>query len=140
MLSAMDISTSALVANRARLDAISGNIANLNTVQLVDGQPQPYAPKFVVFAENTDDATASGATGVEVAEIKELDATPNYKYEPNNPLAFKSGPHQGFVPYPGISLNEEFTNALLATRAYEANIGVMEISKNLGQQSLRIIA
>jgi flagellar basal-body rod protein FlgC len=37
-------------------------------------------------------------------------------------------------------MTSEFVDALVATRAYEANIGVMEITKNMAQQSLRILA
>jgi flagellar basal-body rod protein FlgC len=44
------------------------------------------------------------------------------------------------VEYPGTNMMAEFTNALEATRAYEASIGVIEVTKDLSQQSLRIIA
>ncbi|MDP6466805.1 MAG: flagellar basal body protein, partial [Pirellulaceae bacterium] len=38
MISALDISTSALVAQRVRLDAISSNIANMSTVRNENGE------------------------------------------------------------------------------------------------------
>jgi flagellar basal-body rod protein FlgC len=44
------------------------------------------------------------------------------------------------VAYPNINLTTEFTDALEATRAYQANIGVMEVTKSIGQQTLRILA
>ena len=34
----------------------------------------------------------------------------------------------------------EFTDALEAARAYEANLGAMEITKDMAQQTLRILA
>jgi flagellar basal-body rod protein FlgC len=37
-------------------------------------------------------------------------------------------------------MTEQFVDALEATRAYEANIGVIEVTKNMGQQTLRIVA
>ena len=52
--SAMDISTSALVATRARLDAISGNIANLSTI--VNEQGQNIAKTALVYS-SWDDVT-----------------------------------------------------------------------------------
>ena len=52
----------------------------------------------------------------------------------------KSGPHQGYVAYPNVDMMSEFVDALEATRAYEANVGVLEISKNMAQQTLRILA
>ena len=68
------------------------------------------------------------------------DVEPQYKYQPNHPLAIKEGDKKGYVAYPNINMTREFVDALEATRAYEANIGVMEVSKNLGQQTLRILA
>ena len=44
------------------------------------------------------------------------------------------------MAYPGVNMMAEFTDALEATRAYEANIGVIEVSKEITQQSLRIVA
>jgi flagellar basal-body rod protein FlgC len=37
-------------------------------------------------------------------------------------------------------MTTEFVDALEATRAYEANVGVIEVTKNLTEQTLRIIA
>ena len=46
MISAMDISTSALVAQRVRLNTISGNIANMSTLKNEAGENKPYQPRF----------------------------------------------------------------------------------------------
>jgi flagellar basal-body rod protein FlgC len=59
MLTAIDISTSALVAQRIRMTAISGNLANLSTTHNEAGEPAPYQPRFVIF--QTDDSV--GAQG-----------------------------------------------------------------------------
>jgi flagellar basal-body rod protein FlgC len=40
---------------------------------------------------------------------------------------------------PAVDMTTEFVDALEATRAYEANIGVMEITKDLGRQTLQIV-
>ncbi len=54
MFSALDISTSALVAQRTRMTAIAGNIANISTTHNELGQPEPYKPRYVVFqADNS---------------------------------------------------------------------------------------
>ncbi|MFT7640253.1 MAG: flagellar basal-body rod protein FlgC, partial [Pirellulaceae bacterium] len=79
-------------------------------------------------------------TGVKVERIETEDVEPEYKHQPNHPMAIKEGPKKGFVAYPNINMTREMVDAMEATRAYEANIGVMEISKNLGQQTLRILA
>jgi flagellar basal-body rod protein FlgC len=65
---------------------------------------------------------------------------PRLRYEPGNPDAIKEGPHQGYVAYPNINMMTEFTDALEAARSYEANLGTMEISKDMEHQTLRIIA
>jgi flagellar basal-body rod protein FlgC len=58
------------------------------------------------------------------------------KYEPGHPDADS----RGFVRFPAINMTEEFVDALEATRSYEANVGVIEVSKNMTEQTLRIIA
>ncbi len=55
-------------------------------------------------------------------------------------MAIKEGKWKGYVAYPNIDMMSQFVDSLVATRAYEANLGVMEVSKNIGEQSLRIIA
>lgn len=140
MISAIDVSTSALVAQRTRLNAISGNIANMTTLQDEDGNAKPYQPRFTVF-QTDDEIVASGdAHGVKVASVEIDDSEPKYRYQPDHPLAIQDGKWKGHVAYPNINMNEQFVDALEATRSYEANIGVMEISKNLGRQTLSIIA
>lgn len=140
MISALDISTSALVAQRTRLNAISGNIANISTLQDEDGNAKPYQARFTIFETDETVAGDTDAPGVRVASVEVDDSEPNYRYQPDHPLAIKEGKWAGYVAYPKINLNEQFVDALEATRSYEANIGVMEITKGMGRQTLSIIA
>lgn len=138
MLSALDISTSALVAQRIRMNAISGNLANMSTTRNEAGEVEPYQPRFAVF--ETDESVGTyGAAGVRVAAIQIEDTEPLYKYQPNHPDAIKSGPRAGYVAYPNVNMMTEFTDALEAARAYEANLGAMEIAKDMARQTLRIL-
>ena len=139
MLPALDVSTSALVANRVRMNVISGNLANLSTTHNERGEPQPYQPKFVIFQAD-DSIGVHGAAGVRVAAVETDQVEPNYKYQPNHPDAIKDGPHKGCVAYPAVDMIAEFTDAMEAARAYEANLGAMDIAKDLQQQTLKIIA
>lgn len=139
MVSAFDISTSALVAQRTRLNAISSNIANMSTVRDANGEAKPYQARHVIFQVD-ENQTADGAAGVKIGKIETEQVEPRYKYEPGNPLAIKQGKYKGYVAYPDINMTAEFVNALEATRAYEANVGVIEATKNMGQQTLRILA
>jgi flagellar basal-body rod protein FlgC len=136
MISALDVSTSALVAQRIRLNAISANVANVSTLKNENGEAKPYQPRFAVF--QTDENLV--ASGVKVSSVETNEAEPLYRYQPEHPLAIKEGQWKGYVAYPNINLNEQMVDALEATRSYEANIGVMEITKGIGRQSLSIIA
>lgn len=136
MYTAFDVSTSALVAQRIRLNAISSNLANMSTTRNERGEPEPYQGRFVVF--QTDDLvrTSGGGVGVRVESVGIDTSPPRLKFQPGHPDA----DDRGYVAYPNIDMNTEFVDALEATRAYEANIGVIEVTKDLGQQTLRILA
>lgn len=136
MFSSLDVSTSALVAQRGRLNAISSNIANISTTRNERGEIEPYQPRFVTFQTDTSLSTPGGGAGVKISSVDYSNAPPTMRYEPGHPDADS----RGFVRYPGVNMTEEFVDALEATRSYEANVGVIEVSKNLTEQTLRIIA
>ncbi len=136
MFNALDISTSALVAQRTRLDVISSNLANISTTRNERGESAPYTPRYVMFETDPEVATRGGGEGVKVASVEYSNVQPSLKYDPGHPDANE----QGYVAYPNIDMTTEFVDALEATRAYEANVGVIEITKDLGQQTLQILA
>jgi flagellar basal-body rod protein FlgC len=138
MFPSLDISTSALVAQRARMNAISSNLANLSTTHNEEGEPIPYQPRFVVFEPKP--IGSHGASGVRVNSVEIEDVEPLYRYEPHHPDAIQEGPHKGYVAYPNVNMMTEFTDALEAARAYQANLGAIEIAKDMSRQTLRILA
>lgn len=140
MISALDISTSALVAQRHRLTAIANNIANLNTTRNEAGEVEPYQARYVTFQTAAAKHGTLGAVGVDVRSVETADAEPLWKFQPDHPDAIADGPRAGYVAYPNINLMEEFTDALTASRAYEANVGVIEVTKDMTQQTLKILA
>lgn len=139
MISPLDISTSALVAQRVRLNTISGNIANMSTIKNEDGENKPYQPRFVVF-QTDEEKAEGGAAGVKVDRVETLESEPKYRYQPDHPLAITEGKWKGYVAYPDIDMNKEFVDALEASRAYEANVGVIEVTKGMSRQTLSILA
>jgi flagellar basal-body rod protein FlgC len=139
MFPALDVSTSGLAAQRVRMNAISGNLANVSTTHNEAGEAVPYQPRYVVF-QTDEDVGTNGAAGVRVESVQIEDLEPNYKYEPNHPDAIKEGEWAGFVAYPNVNMMTEYTDAMEAARAYEANLGAIEITKDLANQTLRIIA
>ena len=135
MLAAYDISTSALVAQRARLNAISSNLANISTTRNEAGEKVPYQPRYVVFQADQSVSGKAGAPGVSVASVQMENVPPRLKYQPGHPDANE----QGYVAYPAIDVTREFVDAMEATRAYEANIGAMEIANELATKTLNIL-
>jgi flagellar basal-body rod protein FlgC len=124
MFSSLDVSTSALVAQRGRLNAISSNIANISTTRNERGEAEPYQPRYVTFQTDSSVATPGGGNGVKISSVQYSTAPPNMKYEPGHPDADS----RGFVRYPAVNMTEEFVDALEASRSYEANVGVIEVS------------
>ena len=139
MLSAIDISTSGLVAQRMRMIQISNNIANIKSTRNERGESVPYQPKTVVFQAD-ESIGSNGAAGVKVSSVQALPVEPIWRNDPSHPDAMKDGPHKGQVAMPNIDMMSEFTNALEAARSYEANLGAMDITKQMEQQTLRILA
>jgi len=131
MLNSIDISTSALVAQRHRLNTIAGNIANANTTRNERDEVQPFQRRIVEFYE---DARETGEVGFRV----EVDTTTPFRreHDPGHPDA---GP-DGYVNYPNVELTSEFVNAMLATRAYEANVSAVQMAEEMTQLTLQILA
>ena len=137
MFQALDLSTSGLVAQRYRMDTIAGNIANINTTRDEAGNVTPFQRRFVSFMAEQEKRNSQGR-GVGVKFHVEIDRkTPPRKiYQPGHPDADA----EGLVTYPGIDLTKEFVNALEASRAYEANVATIDISKGMYLQALKILA
>jgi flagellar basal-body rod protein FlgC len=134
MFGSLDISTSALVAQRTRITTIAANMANSNSITNADGEYEPYRRRIPVFASG--DPVSGRAEGVHVSEIK-LDESPLRKvYEPDSPYADADG----YVGYPNINSSIEMVNALEASRAYEANITAAESTKQMIQAALSLLA
>jgi flagellar basal-body rod protein FlgC len=134
MFDLFDMGASGLTAQRTRMDTIAGNIANINTTRDTNGKPNPYRRRFVLFAPGQ--SNDSNAPGVHVQSIQ-TDQSPFIKRsEPGHPDADKDG----FVKYPNIDLSIEFVNALEASRAYEANVTMMDTTKAMFNSSLRLLA
>ena len=141
MIPALDISTSALVAQRLRLDTVSSNLANMTSLERDErGNMQPYQARYVVFQTDEATETKQGAVGVKVASVQTEQIEPLYRWQPAHPYAIKEGPKKGYVAYPRINMTAEMVDALVATRAYEANIGAIEVTKDLAAQTLKILA
>jgi len=134
MFESLDISASGLLAQRTRMDTIASNIANMNTTRNSRGEAVPYRRRFAVFSSGRPDAPSK--SGVQVTKIGVDHGPFRREYQPNHPDRDKDG----YVSYPNIDLAVEYVNALEASRAYEANVTAMEVSKAMMNASLRLLA
>ncbi|MDD2568466.1 MAG: flagellar basal body rod protein FlgC [Clostridia bacterium] len=142
-LNSLNISGSALTASRLRMDVVSENIANATTTRTVEGGP--YRRKMVVYEAKEDGdfrsllaknmaAASPENKGVKVAAIVE-DQTPfNIVYDPENPDANK----QGYVEMPNVDLVKETIDMMAVTRAYDANLTVLNAVKSMAAKALEI--
>lgn len=143
------IGSSALSAQRLRLDLIANNIANAETTRTEDGgayqrkdvvfSPQggnQFLPYFLLARRNQSQigAPSLGAAGVQVANIVTDDTPGPRVYDPSHPDA----DDDGYVTYPNVNLVVEMTNMLSATRSYEASLAVVDASKRMALKALEI--
>ena len=134
MFDALDIPASALTAQRARMDTISSNVANLDTIANENDQNIPYRRRFVLFSPGQ--AGDQNKPGVHLKSV-ELDQSPFRKvYDPGHRYADKDG----YVKFPNVDLAIEQVNMIEASRAYEANVTMMDTLKAMINSTLRLIA
>ena len=124
------ISGSGLLAHRKWLDAVSDNMANINTVNPYD--EAPFQERLIV-AEAME--YGSGEGGVRTARM-ELGGDPNGRivYEPDHPLANEDG----YVRYPDVDLGDQMVQLLMAQRGYQANLAVVERATAAYQAALQL--
>lgn len=140
--SSLDISTSALTAQRLRMDVISQNMANADTTRTENGTP--YKRKVVLFEEigkgpsfssYLDSAMNSDAGyGVRVTKITEDDTPGSKVYDPSHPDA----DIDGYVTNSNVNIVEEMVNMISASRSYEANITAINTTKSMIAKTLEI--
>lgn len=163
LFSGLTISASGLRAQRMRQNAISSNLANVETTRTANGGP--YQRQFVVLEAQSDShdtmllnqQTALHGTstkpnhlpvpasnyprdkrffgnGVRVAEIRQDSRPPKLVYNPAHPDADA----KGYVAMPNVNVIQEMADMIAATRAYEANVTAFNATKSMISQSLQM--
>jgi flagellar basal-body rod protein FlgC len=130
MFNVFQIAGSALSAQSVRLNTTASNLANADSVTSANGQP--YRAKQVVFAATP--VAGQEAVGVQVRPVVEDASPPRTVYEPKNPLADE----QGYVTLPNVNVVEEMVNMISASRAYQANVEMMNNARQLMLKTLAI--
>jgi flagellar basal-body rod protein FlgC len=158
-MAAIDISASGLRAQRIRMNAISSNVANVNTTRTDEGGPYKRQitvlsskPGREMFADYFADARLKLTTtkcchltprkglydedtiiGVE-ASVAEDQSHPKMIFDPNHPDADESG----YVAMPNINIVTEMVNMIAASRSYEANVTAINAVKGMARRALEI--
>lgn len=126
-----NVSGSAVSAQSQRLNVVSSNLANAESVAGPDGQP--YKARQVVFQTQMLDSQQTAA-GVKVASVIEDNAEPRRVLNPDHPLADENG----YVTMSNVNVVEEMVNMISASRSYQTNIDVMNTAKGLLQKTLQL--
>ena len=155
-MNVLNTSGSGLTAQRLRLDIVSENISNIDTTRTENGGP--YRRKVVRFlaVDNGNFRAAlnrafsrnpeiheshrhmrfegAGEGGVVVSHIIE-DQTPfKTVWDPTHPDADE----YGYVQLPNVELIKEVTDAMSASRSYEANVTAINAVKLMASKALEV--
>jgi len=162
-----DIAGSGMTAQRAKMDTIASNIANVHTTRKPDGSKGAYIKKDVSFrtiyedninrggmnfSSNSPDAHFNPRTG---EMLINANVALNYGmvtggvqvdqiYEREDGLKVVYDPshpdadEEGYVELPNVNVVEEMVDMIAASRAYEANATVAENVKTMMQSAMNI--
>ena len=128
MFGAIQTAGSGMRMNRVWIDAVSDNISNLNTVR--PAGEDAFQGRMIV-AEAVDYGRGGG---VEVTGVAFGDPEGRLRYEPDHPFADA----EGMVRYPDIDLADQMTQLMIAQRAYQSNVAVVERAKEAYQSALTL--
>lgn len=127
-MDSLDISAAGLRAQRARMDAIAANIANVETTsaRVEGGRHIPYRRRIAMILE--------GANGLPTVKVVEDQSQFRTERQPGHPHAV-----DGLVSFPNVNSMVETVDMMAASRAYEANLTAIEVAKAMNQSALRIL-
>lgn len=125
---ALGVASSGMTVMRKWLDAVSDNIANVNTATSTN--EDAFQARYIQAQEITSD---DGGVQVKAAVLSG-NTEGRIVYEPDNPLADE----EGYVKYPDIDLSSQMTQLIMAQRGYQANAAVVDRAKAAYEAALQI--
>ena len=135
LISGIDVTGSALNAQKTRLDIVAQNIANAQTTRTPSGGA--YQRQIISF--ETELVRRQAGTGASLQSVKVgtigTDRTPGQQvYNPQHPDANVNG----LVTMPNVNLSYEMVDLITASRAYEANLAVAKNARQMAMKTLQI--
>jgi flagellar basal-body rod protein FlgC len=162
LFAGLNVSGLGLSAQRKRMNAIANNIANAETTRTEDGAPyrrktvsietaanqsfvETFQGKYSSIPLMGSDQSHMEAPGFPFREVEDLpgavaaeegEDTSDFKvvYDPTHPDADDTG----YVKMPNVNIVTEMVDMMSASRAYEANITVINAQKQMAKDSLEI--
>jgi flagellar basal-body rod protein FlgC len=151
LYTSIEVSATALSAERLNMDVIANNLANANTTRTPEGGA--FKRQLAVFAQkpdatpadpgNSDDSSLNplsnsqntAQNGVEVVSIIK-DSTPDrLVYDPTHPDADANG----YVHMPNIDVVKEMVDMIAASRAYQANVTAIQEARSMGSAAMNLL-
>jgi flagellar basal-body rod protein FlgC len=138
----LQVSGSALTAERQRAEVVTANMANAETTRTPEGGP--YQRKLVVFKSQQEQRfprllsaglLRNDSPGVRVEQVVADTSPPEMRFDPGSPDADA----KGFVAYPNINPVNEMVDLMGAVRAYEMNSTAVQATKQMIQQSIDLL-
>jgi flagellar basal-body rod protein FlgC len=129
MFDAIKIVNSGMQLHQAWMDAISDNVANINTVR--PSGESAFQARYVIARSTSNGA---GGTGVAVAGTALGSAEGRLVHDPGHPLADA----KGYVRLPDIDLGEQMTTMIMAQRGYQANAANLDRVRTSYQAAIQM--
>lgn len=128
---------SGLAAQRAKLDVVASNLANVSTTRTPEGGP--YRKKAIAFTAeevdgNFDMSLKEAVKSVKIDEIREDPNGIKMAYDPSHPDADA----KGFVAMPDINVMQEMADMIAASRAFEACVTAFDSTKSMTMKTLEM--
>lgn len=137
LTTSLKICGSGLAAQRAKLDIVTSNLANVDTTRTAEGGPykrRTIALSAETVADNFNSVIKEAVRSVKIDEIREDANSIKMVYDPAHPDADT----KGFVAMPNINIMAEMADMILASRAYEACVTAFESTKNMTLKTLEM--
>ncbi len=136
LFSIFDIAGTGLSAQNTRLNTVASNLANAEAVSsTAEGAYRSKQPVFATtYQGQLNNTNNSASAGLRTVGIVESTAENVAQYQPGNPLANEDG----YIYLSNVNVIEEMTNMMSAKGSYQSNIEVLNTSKELLLQTLRL--
>lgn len=141
MFDYLTISSTALTAEKTRIDIIAKNMANANTTRATGGLPyRRQVPIFKEYGASSFEKMLNAKMkksilkGVKITKIVEDPSPYKTVFDPGHPDADE----KGYVRMPNVDVVKEMVDMISAQRAYDSNITAINTVKAMMNRALDI--